>query len=58
LIPFTEGKNDITRPIATINQLQEKFQQLDTLTGVEFSNRILLGALLRQREFNPIDYVY
>jgi cation transport regulator ChaC len=31
---------------------------LEQLTNIEFASKILLGALLRQKEMNPIDYVY
>jgi hypothetical protein len=38
--------------------LKQRFDHIDSLTGIEYSSRILLGALHRQLEFNPIDYIY
>jgi hypothetical protein len=31
---------------------------LENLTNIEFASKILLGALYRQKEVNPIDYVH
>ena len=31
---------------------------LDTLTNIEFSSRLLLGALYRQYQYNPVNYIY
>jgi cation transport regulator ChaC len=28
------------------------------LSNIEFASKVLLGALLKQKEMNPIDYVY
>lgn len=28
------------------------------MTNIEYASKVLLGALLRQKEMNPIDYVY
>jgi hypothetical protein len=28
------------------------------LTNIEFASKVLFGALLKQKEMNPIDYVY
>ena len=34
------------------------YDLIDNLTNIEFASKILLGALLRQNEMNPIDYVH
>jgi len=34
------------------------FQKIDQLISVEYTSRILLGALYRQYEFNPTEYIY
>jgi hypothetical protein len=31
---------------------------LESLSNIEFASKVLLGALLKQKEMNPIDYVY
>jgi hypothetical protein len=31
---------------------------LETLTNIEYASKVLLGALLRQKEMNPVDYIY
>lgn len=31
---------------------------LENLNNIEYASKVLLGALLRQKEMNPIDYVY
>jgi hypothetical protein len=31
---------------------------LESLNNIEYASKVLLGALLRQKEMNPIDYVY
>jgi hypothetical protein len=28
------------------------------LTNIEYASKVLLGALLRQKEMNPVDYIY
>ncbi len=28
------------------------------MNNIEYASKVLLGALLRQKEMNPIDYVY
>lgn len=31
---------------------------LENLNNIEYASKVLLGALLKQKEMNPIDYVY
>ncbi len=31
---------------------------LENLTNIEYASKVLLGALFKQKEMNPIDYVY
>lgn len=33
-------------------------QKADLLVNIEYSSRILLGALYRQKQINPVDYIY
>lgn len=47
LIPKTEHKDEITRPIMHLNQLKSYFEFIDKLTNIEYSSRLLLGALYR-----------
>lgn len=58
MIPKNEHKDEITRPIQHMNQLKTIFEMLDKLTNIELSSRILLGALYRQYQFNPVQYIY
>lgn len=48
LIPFSEGKDTITKPISSMAVLRNHFEKIETLSGVEYSTRILLGALYKQ----------
>ena len=45
------------KPITQDRQLKELVDKLDSLTNNEFSSRILLGALYRQKKIAPQDYV-
>ena len=58
LIPKSEMKDEVTRPIQNLHFLKNTFDMLDKLTNIEHSSRILLGALYRQYQFNPIQYIY
>ena len=51
-------KNQIAPPLNNQHQLKQQYDLLDSLTNIEFASKVLLGALLRQKEMNPIDYVY
>lgn len=58
LIPLAENKDQITRPIDNQHMLSQQYTKLELLTEVEFSSRVLLGALFRQMQVNPVDYVH
>jgi hypothetical protein len=47
LIPLAENKDSITRPIDNQHMLSLQYTKLEVLTSVEFSSRVLLGALYR-----------
>lgn len=46
------------QPINSHEDVAEMRTKLDYLTNIEFSSRLLLGALYRQKQVNPVDYVY
>ena len=46
------------QPIREPGQLQSLYAKMDCLTQIEYSCRLLLGALYRQKTINPVDYVY
>lgn len=48
----------IVKPIKDEFTIQKEFANLDGLVNVEFTSRILLGALHRQLEVNPLQYIY
>jgi hypothetical protein len=58
LIPFKESETRLASPIKDVNEVKRMSEMLELLMNVEFSSRILLGALYRQYEVNPIDYIY
>ena len=58
IIPKSEHKDDVIRPIQHENQLKTVYDMLDQLSNIEFSSRLLLGALYRQYQYNPINYIY
>ena len=58
IIPKSEHKDDIIKPIQHPHFLAEVFKMIDQLCNIEFSSRLLLGALYRQYTFNPIQYIY
>ena len=58
LIPFKENQNQVAAPIRNINVFKRQSELIETLLNVEFSSRILLGALYRQYTVNPIEYIY
>jgi len=58
LIPFKESETRLASPIKDVNEIKRNSDMLELLMNVEFSSRILLGALYRQYEVNPIDYIY
>ena len=48
LIPLKENERNAAAPINHINRIRQQSELLETLLNVEFSSRILLGALYRQ----------
>lgn len=58
LIPMKETDYWAVRPITHANQAQQLRQRMDFLINIEFSSRLLLGALYQQMKVNPVDYVY
>lgn len=58
LIPLKENQNQVAAPIRNVNFLKRQSELIETLLNVEFSCRILLGALYRQYTVNPIEYIY
>jgi Poly(ADP-ribose) polymerase catalytic domain/Poly(ADP-ribose) polymerase, regulatory domain len=58
LIPLARFKDQIAPPIGNQHAIKQQFDLLESLTNIEFASKVLLGALLRQKEMNPIDYVY
>jgi len=58
LIPMKENQSSVAAPINNINIVKRHADLLGTLINVEFSSRLLLGALYRQYQVNPIEYIY
>lgn len=58
LIPLSRYKNQIAPPLNNQHSVKTQYDMLDTLTNIEYASKVLLGALLRQKDMNPIDYVY
>lgn len=46
------------RPITHANNVKKLREKADQLVNIEFSARVLLGALYRQLQVNPVDYMY
>lgn len=53
-----ETKHWDAKPIREPYMLKTLQQTMETLTNIEFSSRLLLGALYKQMSVNPVDYVY
>lgn len=58
IIPKNEHKDDLIKPINSLQNLKNVYDMLDSLSNIEFSSRLLLGALYRQYQYNPINYIY
>jgi hypothetical protein len=58
LIPLERYKNQIAPPLNNQHQIKQQYDILESLTNIEYASKVLLGALLRQKEINPIDYIY
>ncbi len=58
LIPLANYKNQIAPPLSTHHAIKAQYDNLEGLSNIEYASKILLGALFRQKEQNPADYVY
>jgi len=58
LVPLERYKNQIAPPLNNNHHLKTQYDLLENLNNIEYASKVLLGALLRQKEMNPIDYVY
>jgi hypothetical protein len=58
IIPMSRYRDQIAPPINNIHLLKERYDNLDGLSNIEYATKVLLGALFRQKEINPVDYVY
>lgn len=58
LVPLERYKNQIAPPLSHNHHLKTQYDLLENLNNIEYASKVLLGALLRQKEMNPIDYVY
>lgn len=58
LIPLARYKNQIAPPLNSRHLIKEQYDMIDGLTNIEYASKMLLAALLKQNEMNPIDYVY
>ena len=58
LIPMKEQRNQITMVIYDQHSLNTHFEKINLLKNVERVSRLLLGALYRQMQINPIQYIY
>jgi len=57
LIPLAAYKDQIAPPLANIQLLKVQYDGLSQLGDIEWASRILLGALYRQTELHPADYL-
>lgn len=57
LIPQVRDKTGLS-PIDHDNKLKQQYRSIEDIGYVEEAVKILLGALLRQHEINPLDYCY
>lgn len=58
LIPQTRFKNQIAPPLNNQHMIKKEYDTLENLVNIEYASKVLLGALLKEKEMNPIDYVY
>ena len=57
LIPLAAYKDQIAPPLASPQLLKVQYDSLSQLGDIEWASRILLGALYRQTEVHPVDYL-
>jgi len=55
---MAQYKNQIAPPMRNANFIKNTFTQLEQLREIEAASKILLGALYRQSEVHPVDYIY
>lgn len=58
LIPDERFKREPVKSLDDSNQVVKKLRMLEDLLDFEVSTKIMLGALLRQYEVNPLDYSF
>lgn len=44
--------------MTSLHALKQQFDALASLADIELASKLLLGALFRQSEMHPIDYIY
>ena len=57
LVPLTENMGKIPKPLSQQTLAEYKNKIYDMIT-IERASKMLLGALYRQLEVSPLDYVY
>ena len=58
LIPNQQYKNQIAPPLSSPNMVKQQYDSLEQISNIEKAAKILLGALHKQKEMNPVDYVH
>ena len=58
LIPLARYKNQIAPPLNGLHRIKEQFDALEHLSNIEHASKVLLGALYRQAEVHPVDYIH
>jgi Poly(ADP-ribose) polymerase, regulatory domain len=58
LIPLSRYKDSVAPPLKSQHDLKQQFDALASLADIEHASKVLLGALFRQSEMHPIDYIY
>lgn len=58
LVPLARYRDQIAPPLSNQHMLKQQYDNLDGLSNIEHATKVLLGALLKQKEINPVDYVY
>lgn len=58
LVPQSRYKDQIAPPLNNQNMLKQAFDNLNNLSDIERASKMLLGALFRQNEMHPIDYLH
>ena len=58
LIPLAAYKDQIAPPLSNLQLLKAQYDGLSQLGDIEWASRILLGALYRQTDVHPVDYLF